>query len=338
MGAQMSGNRINDRRKLIAFGGVVLAMPLALLAQPQTRVWRLGFLALRRVTSLSADTVYGGLVTGLRDLGYIEGSNLIVVLRAADGRVESLPLLAAQLVQAKVDVIVTSGSQATAAAQQATRSVPVVMGTVSDPVGSGFVKTLARPGGNITGLSNLGSEISGKHFELLREMVPKMSRVAVLVNSSNSSKQQAIKGIDAACRRVNVKMLPFEAESPQGIDVAFELMARQKCEALIVSLDAFFSQQRRQFAELTLKNRLPSIFAMREHVEAGALMSYGQNVSDNFRRAATYVDKIFKGNKPGDLPIEQPTTFELFINGNTAKTLGLTIPQSLRISADKVID
>ena len=337
-----AGERMNNRRKLvIALGAGALALPLtsfALLAQPHTRFWRLGFPALRRVTSLSDDGVYGGLLTGLRDLGYIEGSNLIVELRSADGRVERLPLLAAQLVQAKVDVIVTSGSQATAAAQQATRLLPVVMGTVSDPVGSGFVKTLARPGGNITGLSNLGSDISGKHFELLREIVPKVSRVAVLVNSSNSSKQQAIKGIDAACRSVNVKMMPFEAETPQEIDVAFELMARQRCEALIVSLDAFFSQQRRQFAELTLKYRLPSIFAMREHVEAGGLMSYGQNVSDNFRRAATYVDKIFKGVKAGDLPIEHSTILELYINRKTARALGLTIPPSLLIGTDKVIE
>jgi len=169
-------------------------------------------------------------------------------------------------------------------------------------------------------------------------MVPKMTRLAVLVNSSNSSKHQAIKGIGAACQRVNVKMVSFEAETPQEIDAAFELIARQRCEALIVSLDGFFSAQRRQFAELTLKYRLPSIFAMREHVEAGGLMSYGQNVPDNFRRAATYVDKIFKGAKAGDLPIEQSTILELYINRKTARALGLTIPSSLLISTDKVIE
>lgn len=329
---------MNSRRKLMIGVAAMLAAPPGLLAQPQKKVWRVGFLSLRRVSSLAGDDVYGQLVTGLRELGYTEGTNLIIELRAADSRVEALRSLADQLVQAKVDVIVTSGSQATAAAQQATSTIPIVMGTVSDPVASGFAKSLAHPGGNITGLSNLGSDITGKHLELLREMLPRMSRVAVLVNSSNSSRQQALNSISAACRKANVRMYPFEAATPAQIDAAFDSMSRQKCEGLIVSLDSFFSGRRGQFAELTRKYRIPSIFAMREHVEAGGLMSYGQNVSANFKRAATFVDKIFKGAKPADLPIEQSTILELYINRSTARALGLTIPQSLLIGTDKVIE
>jgi putative ABC transport system substrate-binding protein len=290
------------------------------------------------VSSLAADEVYGSLLLGLRDLGYVEGRNLVVELRSADGKADQLAAQAAELVKAKVDVIVTGGSQATSAAQKETQTIPIVMGTVSDPVGSGFVKSLGHPGGNITGLSNLGTGITSKHFELLRDMVPKMSRAALLVNSTNSSRSQAVAGIEAAGRKANVKVMRLEASTPREIERAFETMATNRIDGLIVALDSVFAQQRRQFAELGLKHRMPAIYAMREHVEAGALMSYGQNISDNFRRAAAFVDKIFKGAKAGDLPVEQSTTFELYINGKTARALGLTIPQSLLISADKVIE
>jgi putative ABC transport system substrate-binding protein len=330
---------MNNRRKLlVALGAGALTAPFGSFAQQQSKVWRVGFLALRRVTNLGSDDVYGGLLRGMRELGYVEGKNFVIELRAADGNVERLPALAAELVQSKVDVIVTAGSQAAGAAQKATVTIPIVMGTVADPVGSGFVKSLAHTAGNITGLSNLGGDISSKHLELLLDMVPKISRVAVLVNSSNSSNAPILKNIQAASKKANVKILSIEASDPAAINRAFATMARDRAGGVIVALDSFFVQQRNQFVELTSKYRLPAIFAMHEYVEAGGLMSYGQNLSDNFRRAAAYVDKIFKGAKPGDLPVEQSMTLELYINRKTAKTLGLTIPQSLLLNTDKVIE
>jgi putative ABC transport system substrate-binding protein len=212
------------------------------------------------------------------------------------------------------------------------------MGGTGDPVGSGFVKSLARPAGNITGLSNVILDISPKHLEMLHSMVPKLSRVAALVNPSNSSHALILKSLQAAAQRTGVTILPLDARDPQEIENAFSQMARQKVGALIVTRDSFLNQQVRQIAELAAKNRLPAIAGLREYVEAGGLMSYGTNLTDQYRRAATYVDKILKGAKPADLPVEQPTKWELFINRKTAKALGLTIPQSLLISADKVIE
>ena len=229
------------------------------------------------------------------------------------------------------------GRSATSAAQKATTNIPIVMGTIGDPVGAGFVKSLARPGGNITGLTNISGDISAKHLEMLLSMVPKLSRVVVLVNPENPSNTMALRNVQAAARRTGVTILSFEARTPQEIENAFSQMPRQKAGALIVAREAFFNQQVRQIAELAAKNRLPTICGIREYVEAGGLMSYGQDQADSNRRAATYVDKIFKGAKPSDLPVEPPTKFELFINRKTAKALGLTIPQSLLISADKVI-
>jgi len=330
---------VNKRRKLIvALGSGALVAPLRSFAQQRGKVWRVGFLALRHVATLGSDEVYGALLQGMREFGYIEGKNLVIELRSADGNIERLPSVASELVRANVDIIVTAGSQATSAAQKETGTIPIVMGTAADPVGSGFVKTLAHPAGNITGLSNLGGDISIKHLELLLNMVPKLSRVGVLVNPTNSSNSPILTAIQAASRTANVKILPLEASNPQAIENAFSIMAREKVAAVIVALDGIFVQQRHQLADLTFKYRMPSMFALREHVVSGGLMSYGQNLSDSYRRAAGYVDKIFKGAKPGDLPIEQPTKFELIINGKTAKAMGLKIPQSLLISADKVIE
>jgi putative ABC transport system substrate-binding protein len=330
---------MNYRRKLIvALGAGALSSPFSLHAQPLAKIWRLGFLAPRRVAAIGSDAVYAPLLQGMREFGYVEGKNLVIELRSSDGQIERLPDLAAELVRAKVDVIVTSGSQATSAAQKATGMIPIVMGTAADPVGSGFVKTLAHPAGNITGLSNLGGDISSKHLEFLLTMVPRISRVAVLVNSTNSSNSPILKAIQVAARTVSVKILPLEASNPQAIENAFAIMAREKAAAVIVAIDGYFVQQRHQLAELTFKYRMPSMFGQRAHVEAGGLMSYGQNLSDNFRRAAAYVDKIFKGAKPGDLPVEQSTTLELYINGKTAKALGIKIPNSILVQATKVIE
>ena len=314
-------------------------MPVCSFAQQQGKVWRVGFLSQRRhVDFLDSDYYYGPFRQGMRELGYVEGKNLVIEWRSAEGKFERLPDLAAELVQLKVDVIVTAGTPAISAAQKATTTIPIVMGSAGDPVGSGFVKSLARPGGNITGLSNMVVDLGPKHLEMLRSMVPKLSRVAVLVNPSNSSHATILKSVQAAAQKTNIKVLPAEARTPQEIESAFSTMTQGNVGAVLVAIDAFFIQQGRQIAELAAKHRLPSMSASREYVEAGGLMSYGQNLADNYRRAATYVDKILKGAKPGDLPVEQPTKFELIINGKTAKALGLTIPQSLLISADKVIE
>jgi putative ABC transport system substrate-binding protein len=331
--------RMTTRRKLlIAVGAGALIAPFAVFAQQQNKVWRVGFLTTRsRPASLDSD-IFGAFRQGMRDLAYIEGKNLVIEWRFAEGQYGRLPSLAAELAQLKMDVIVAGGAAAIGAAQKATVTIPIVMGTTGNPVGTGFVNSLAHPGGNITGLSNISVDLSPKLLELLLSMVPKLSRVAVLVHPDNSSHPTSLKNILAAAQRVKVTIVPVEARTAQEIENAFSIMAREKVGALMVVVEAFFIQQQRQIAELAAKHRLPSIFGVRESVEAGGLMSYGQDLADNFRRAATYVDKILKGAKPGDLPVEQSTKFELVINGKTAKALGLTIPQSLLVSADKVIE
>jgi putative ABC transport system substrate-binding protein len=337
-GASGGSSMISRRQLLITLGAGSLATAFASLAQPQGKVWRVGYLA-TRARPISLDTDYAGVfLRGMRELGYIEGKNLIVEWRFAEGRTELLPVLAAELVRLQVDVIVTSGAAAAIAAQKATATIPIVFPNTGDPVGAGFVKSLARPGGNMTGLSNISGDIVAKHLEMLHSMVPKLSRVAVLWNPSNKFNISNLERVQSAAQRTSVKILPVEARTEPEIDKAFSAMAQDKAGAVIVINDTFFIQQQRQIAELAAKHRLPSIAAIREYAEAGGLMSYGSNRADNIRRVATYVDKIFKGAKPADLPVEQPTKFELVINGKTAKALGLKIPQSLLTSADKVIE
>ena len=319
--------------RLILFG----AWPLASLAQQKEKVWHVGFLATRHVGPLDSD-YYGGFPRGMRELGYVEGKNLVIEWRSAEGSNERLSALAADLVRLHVDIIVTAGTPATSAAQETTTTIPIVIGSAGDPVGSGFVKSLAHPGGNITGLSELAVDVSPKLLEMLLSMVPELSRVVVLINPNNSSHFTILKNVQAAAQRIGVKVLPLKARSAKEIENVFALIAQKKAGAVIVAVDALFTQQARQIAELAAKNRLPAISGFREYAEAGFLMSYGSSFTDNFRRAATYVDRIFKGAKPGDLPVEQPTNIELIVNGKTAKALGLTIPQSLLIIADKVIE
>jgi putative ABC transport system substrate-binding protein len=330
---------MNTRRKLIiAFGAGALTAPFASFAQQQGKIWRVGFLSQRaRPDSLDSGAI-SELRRGMRELGYVEGKNLNIEWRFADGKAERLPGLAAELAQMKVGIIVAVGSLATSAAQRATTTIPIVMVSVSDPVGIGLVKSLARPGGNITGLSDLLGDISSKHLELLLGMVPKLTRVAVMVNPVNGSNATILKNIQVAAQRTAVKILPVEIERSQNIEKAFSLMINDKVGAVIVASDGLFFQQASQIAKLAAKNRLPTISWVREYVEAGGLMSYGANITDLYWRSATYVDKIFKGAEPGDLPVEQPTKFELVINGKTAKALGLNIPQSLLVMTDKVIE
>ncbi len=328
---------MNNRRKLvIALGASALAASLRSFAQQQAKVPRIGFLG--ATSAADYEKEMGAMRAGLRELGYTEGKNIDFESRWAEGKYDQLPALAAELVRLKVELIVTRGTPATRAAQEATTAIPIVMVSVGDPVGGGFVQSMARPGGNITGFTPSAGDISAKLLEMLLSMAPKLSRVAVLMNPGNSIHTRVLQTVQAAAQRTNAKILPVEARTAPEIEKAFSTMTREKAGAVIVPRDALLIQQARKIAELAAKNRLLSISSFQEFVDAGGLMSYGSDNVDTFRRAATYVDKILKGAKPGDLPVDQPTRFELIINGKTAKALGLKIPQSLLISAGKVIE
>jgi putative ABC transport system substrate-binding protein len=332
---------VNTRRKIIvALGAGALVTPFVSFAQQQGKIWRIGYLdARRRPAAIETDYAdSGAFPLGMRELGYVEGKNMIIEWRFADGKTERLPELAVDLVQSKVDVIVTAGTPATGAAQKATTTIPIVMATVVDPVGSGFIKSLPHPGGNITGLANLTPETTVKHLDLLRSLVPKLSRVAVLLNPANLSHATILKNAQVAAQEIGIKILPIEAQTPREIENAFAMISRQAAQAVIVARDAIFNQQRVEIAEQALKYRMPSVFSFRQHAEAGGLMSYGQSRADSFRRAAVYVDKILKGTKPSELPVEQPTIFELVVNMKTAKALGIKIPNSILVRADRVIE
>ena len=272
---------------------------------------------------------------GLRELGYVEEKNIVIEYRHAEAKYDRLPVLAAELVRLKVDVIVTGGGPATRVAKQATSTIPIVMANDPDPVADGIVASLAQPRGNITGLSTLAPEIGGKQLELLKETLPRLSRVAVLSTSTISS--QIGKELGLAAAALKVKLEFQEVLSPKDIDTAFRTASQGRADAVLSLLSGIANPYRTQTAKLAVKSRLPAIYRNREDVEAGGLMSYGVTVTDLDRRAATYVDKILKGRKPADLPVEQPTKFELIINLNAAKQLGLTIPPVVLMRAEKVI-
>jgi putative ABC transport system substrate-binding protein len=327
---------VNRRTFLGAIPLAVVTAPLAAEAQQAAKIARIGYLA----PALAAGPVLEAFRQGLRDLGYVEGRNLVIEYRAAEGKFERLPALAAELVALKVDVIVAPPTVAALAAQQATKTLPIVFIGVADPVASGLVTSLARPGGNVTGSSNLTPELVGKCLEQLTQAVPGVSRVAVLWQPGalgERTEKDMLKEADVAARALGVRLQFVEARGPADIDRAFSDMTRARASALTVLTSAMFINERRRLADLAANNRLPAVYTWREFVDAGGLMSYGPNLADLFRRAATYVDKILKGTKPGDLPVEQPTKFELVINLKTAKALGLTIPQSLLGRADQVI-
>lgn len=331
------------RRALIAWCAAACApsavfAPLASLAQQPAKVWRIGFLSLRSRPASFDNDVYGGFIKGFRELGYTEGTNLSIEWRFADGDATRLAGLAAGLAQMNLDVVLTPGPQASVAAKNAIRATPVVMVVSSDPVAAGLVASLARPGGNVTGLANYSADLGSKHLQMISEMVPKLKRVALLGNPSNVGNAQMLTNVEAAAQKIGIKVLPVYAQALPQLEQAFVTMKREKAGAVIVALDAFFVQQWRQIAALADKHRMPSIAPDKDYVQFGGLISYGGNIFEQYRRTATYADKIFKGTKPADLPVEQPTTFELLINGKTAKALKLTIPQSLLISADKVIE
>jgi ABC-type uncharacterized transport system substrate-binding protein len=274
---------------------------------------------------------------GLRELGHIEGKNIVIEWRYAEGKPARLPALATELVRLKVDVIVTSGGTMTRAAKEATGVIPIVMAQDSDPVASGFIASLAHPGGNITGLSALSPELSGKRLELLKEIVPKLSRVAILGISTSPGYAQSKKETELAARAFGVRLQYLDVLAQKDIEAAFRAAGKERADAVLVLPSTVFSSHRLQIVDLAVKSRLPAIYLMAEWVEDGGLMSYGVSFTDLFRRAAIYVDKILKGAKPSDLPVEQPTKFELVINLKTAKQIGLTIPQSVLYRADRVI-
>jgi len=312
------------------------ALPPVVHAQQPGRVYRVGYLS-----APSRESVARGVeafLKALRDLGWVEGQNLVVEFRWADGKVERLPDLAAELVRLKVDVIVAPAGSAVLAAKNATSTIPIVMIFPNDPVASGLVASLARPGGNVTGTTfTSGPEIFGKQLQLLREAVPRASRVAAVGNPSDPEWASQVIEVEAAARAMGLRLQRVEVRGPEEFDGAFAAMARERAEALLVAGGSTFLVNRVKLAELALKARLPTVFSFRESVQSGGLMAYAVNMADFVGHAAVYVDKILKGAKPADLPVERPTKFELVINLKTAKALGLTLPPALLQRADELI-
>ena len=318
-------------------GGLLPAPGSAEAQQAAAKVPRIGFLALNPGANPHLREAF---LQGLRDLGYVEGRNVVIEYRSAEGKLERLRALAAELVALKVDVIVTGGGTPTAlAAKEATRTLPIVFTSATDPVTDGLVTSLAHPGGNVTGLSNLAPELVGKCLEQLKEAVPQVSLVAVLWQpGAVGGRTDMLKPAEVAARALGVRVQFVEARGPADFDRAFSDMTRARAGALAVLGSAIFNSERRRLVDLAAKHRLPTVYTSRDFVDAGGLMTYGVNLADLFRRAAAYVDKTLKGTKPGDLPVEQPTKFELMINLKTAKALGLTISPSLLQRADEVIE
>jgi putative ABC transport system substrate-binding protein len=304
-------------------------------AQQPAKVPRIGVLAVLSPAAVRARIE--AFRSGLNELGYIEGKNIVVESRYAEGKFDQVSKLASELVRLKLDLIVTAGPQATRPAKQATSSIPIVMAFDSDPVGNGFVSSLARPGGNVTGLSALSPEITGKQLELLKEMIPTLARVAVLGNSAEPANPQTLKETELAASAFKIQLQYLDVQAPNDIEIAFQTASRQRAQAALILLSPITFSQRKQIAGLATKSRLPAIYPFPEFVEDGGLITYSVSFTDLFRRTAVYVDKILKGAKPADLPVEQPTKFELVINLKAAKQIGLTIPPNVLARADRVI-
>jgi len=316
--------------------GWLLAAPAATRAQQAGKVYRIGYLS---YSSSAANPHFNeAFRQGLRELGWVEGHNITIDARFAEGRSDRLPDLAAGLVRLKVDIIVGTSTQATLAAKNATETIPVVAANFGDPVELGLIESLARPSGNITGLSNIEVETFGKELELLKEIAPEARRVAVLSNPANPYHALAISNVKVAAQTLKVELQVLEARGSNEFDGAFAAMSKERVGALLVVTDTVFVLHRARLADLAAKNRLPSMYGLGEYVKAGGLISYGPNLSDLFRHAATIVDKILRGAKPADLPVQQPTKFELIINLKTAMALGLTIPPTLLARADELIE
>ena len=334
------GDRRLDRRgaitALTAFGGLVVFSEA--LGQRDGRIWRIGFLAARsQSTSSKPDVHYDAFVEGMRALGYVQGKNLVIEWRFADGQYARLPVLAAELVKLNVQVIATHGTECAVALKHATSTIPIVFAPLTDPVGSGIVSNLARPGGNITGFSNIFGDLARKQIELLTTLIPTLSRVAVLANPDNPSTRGAVESIETATDKSGMSVIRTEARTPAEIKQAFTSVSRNGAQAVVVVADSLFLAQRAQIAELAITSRLALMSSFPEEASAGSLISYGSDLVDGYRRLSTYVDKILQGAKPGDLPIQQPTTIRLAVNLKTAKALGITVPKELLLRADDII-
>ena len=325
------------RREFISLlGGAAAAWSLEARAQQAGKRYMVGILSAGGSSVQAA--LNAAFSDGLREWGWVEGKNVVFEPRFAENRLERLPELATDLVRLKVDVIAAAGTLAPLAAKQATSTIPIVMTAAGDPLGSGLVASLARPGGNVTGMSLMAPDLGGKRLELLKEVVPRLARVAVLWNAANPYSALVFKETQAAGRTLGIEIQSLEVRAPDDFDGAFEAARRERPDALITVEDPLTFSHRQRVADFTAEQRLPSLHGLREFAAAGGLLSYGANLVDLFRRAAGYVDKILRGVKPADLPVQQPTKFELVINLKTAKTLGLTVPLTLQASADEVIE
>jgi putative ABC transport system substrate-binding protein len=334
MGAYLGRSMNNRRGLLVALGAGVLASPIILLAQQRDKVYRIG--VLRSDTPAAAKPQMDAFMQGLRELGYVENKNVVFERRYAEGMFDRLPAMAAELVQQKVDLIFVNNTPPALAAKQATATIPIVFAAVGSPIENGVVASLARPGGNITGTTNIATILTGKRLQILREVFPKTSRIAVL-NSKTVSPFQ-FEEVQRAAKVIGLDVLPIELRRREEFEQQIALMRKGRADALYPLDNPINGQLRSLLAEFASQYRLPVIFGSIQYVDAGGLMSYGADLNGNFYRAATYVDKILKGTKPADLPVEQPTKFELAINMKTAKALGITIPQSILVRADRVIE
>ena len=333
----MDGDIEKDMKKkitVLTLCATLLALCVSSEAQQPVKVPRIGYL--NAVPPSTFSDRIAALRQGLRELGYVEEKNIVIETRYAEGKLDRLPALANELIRLKVDVIVTSGPLPTRVMKEATSTIPIVMAQDTDPVGSGFVASLARPGSNITGLAALSPEMSGKQWELLKQIVPRLSRVAVIGNSTIPGDAQALRETVLAAGSFDVYLRYLDVFDPKDIETAFQAAAKGRADALLVLGNPVLNAHRKQIAALAAKHRLPATYARPEFIDAGGLIYYGTNYNDLFRRAATYVDKILKGAKPADLPVEQPTKFELLINLKAAKQIGLTIPPSVLARADRV--
>ena len=331
-------NRLEQvgRRHFLIMIGTFFAAPLAAEAQRTGKRYRVGHLS--GTGEVASKPLVDAFQDSMRARGYVVGQNLILEERYAEGKVERLPSLARELVERNVDVLLVSTTPGNLAAKAATSTIPIVMVLVADPVGAGIVPSLARPGGNITGITNIVAELAGKRLELLKEIVPAASRIAVLINPNSQNASLQMQSAEAAARTLGVELRPvLEVRSAGDLEKAFEAAVHAHADAAIRMIDPLVFMLRKETATLAVKHRLPVIYPTREDVEAGGLIAYGTNVPEQFRQAATFVDKILRGAKPAELPVEQPTKFELVINLKTAKALGLTIPRSVLLRADEVI-
>ena len=331
----MNSHHKSTKTVLLSLCAMLFALCVSAEAQRLTKTPRIGYLTGSSISVITDRT--DAFRQGLRELGYVDGKSIVIAWKSAEGKIDRLPALAAELVRLKVDIIVTTGASPTRAAKEATSTIPIVMAQDIDPVGSGFVASLARPGGNITGLSSLSVDISGKRLELLKEILPKLSRVAILGTSTIPGYVQSLKEIEPAAGAFGVRLQYLDVLADKDIEAAFRAAGRERADAVLVLQSFVLNSQRKQIADLAIKNRLPAIYYAPEWVEDGGLMSYGVSFTDLNRRAAIFVDKILKAAKPADLPVEQPTKFELMINLKTAKQIGVTIPQKVLARADRVI-